>query len=224
MPREFLQDGSDYKPKTVKIRGCSLYAYIKGSLEYKHADHMVVEANGVGYRIQTSLSSIEACGPVGSEIKVYTHLYVREDNMSLFGFITQEELGMFELLITVSGVGPKAALSLISAVSPSRFGLTVISEDIKTLTKAQGIGNKMAQRIILELKDKIKKEQLAAASMDIFDGKVAGNETSRISEAINALMVLGYSSNEAGKAVAAVYSEDMELEAIIMKALKGLVR
>ncbi len=185
---------------------------------------MVVEANGVGYRILTSMSSLEAAGAVGSEVKVFTHLYVREDVMSLFGFITQEELGMFELLITVSGVGPKAALSLISAVSPSKFGLTVITDDVKTLTKAQGIGNKMAQRIILELKDKIKKEQLAAVTSDIGGLQAGGRENNRISEAINALMVLGYSSYEASKAVSTVYSEDMELETIIRNALKGLVR
>ena len=118
-----------------------MYAYIKGTLAYKHNDSIVVEANGVGYKINTSLSTIESAGPEGSEVKVFTHLYVREDILSLYGFVSQEELGMFELLITVSGVGPKAAVSMISAISPSKFGLAVITDDAKTLTRAQGIGS-----------------------------------------------------------------------------------
>ena len=202
-----------------------MYAYIKGRLEYRHNDYIVVEANGVGYKINTSLSTIESAGQVGTDIKVYTHLYVREDILSLYGFITQEELGMFELLISVSGVGPKAANSLLSAISPSRFGLAVITDDAKALTRAQGIGNKIAQRIILELKDKIKKEQLVA-----IPGMVKGQEAasirdnSRFSEAISALMVLGYAAQEASRAVSSVYSDDLDVESIIKNSLKNLVR
>jgi Holliday junction DNA helicase RuvA len=202
-----------------------MYAYIKGRLDYKHNDYLVVEAGGIGYRINTSLATIEAAGSVGSEVKLYTHLYVREDIMSLYGFISQEELGMFELLLTVSGVGPKAAISLASAVSPSKFGLAVITDDTKTLTKAQGIGSKMAQRIILELKDKIKKEQLAVPAGDTRQyAAAASSENTRVSEAISALMVLGYTAIEASRAVSAVYSEDMDLETIIKGSLKSLVR
>lgn len=201
-----------------------MFAYIKGKLAYKHNDSIVVEANGVGYKIFTALSTIEAVGAVGDEVRIYTHLYVREDMMNLYGFFTQEELGMFELLITVSGVGPKAAISLLSSVSPSKFGLAVITDDAKTLTKAQGIGSKMAQRIILELKDKMKKEQLVAVGGGKEEAKAVNRESSKVSEAISALMVLGYTALEASKAVSAVYSEDMDLEAIIKDSLKGLVR
>lgn len=202
-----------------------MYAYIKGRLDYKHNDYLVVEAGGIGYKISTSLGTIESAGPVGSDVKLYTHLYVREDIMSLYGFITQEELGMFELLLTVSGVGPKAAISLISFVSPSKFGLAVITDDAKTLTKAQGVGSKMAQRIILELKDKIKKEQLAAPGGDVRQYSVSASaENSRVSEAISALMVLGYTAIEASRAVSAVYSDEMDLESIIKGSLKSLVR
>lgn len=201
-----------------------MFAYIKGNLSYKHNEYVVVEANGVGYKIITALSTIETIGTVGSEVKVFTHLYVREDIMNLYGFITQEELGMFELLLTVSGIGPKAAISLISSVNPSKFGLAVITDDIKTLTKAQGVGNKVAQRIILELKDKIKKEQLASGSITKEDINVVNRDNSRASEAISALMVLGYTPLEASKAVSAVYSEDMDLESVIKSALRGLVR
>lgn len=201
-----------------------MYAYIKGKLDYKHNDYIVIEASGIGYKIYTALSTIESIGQPGTEVKVFTHLYVREDIMSLFGFVTQEELGMFELLISVSGVGPKAAVSLLSSISPSKFGLAVITDDVKTLTRAQGIGNKMAQRIILDLKDKIKKEQLSATESFKEDSAAVNNSNSRVSEAISALMVLGYTAIEASRAVSSVYSEDMDLESVIKGALKGLVR
>lgn len=201
-----------------------MFAYIKGRLDYKHNDYIVVEANGVGYKIHTALSTIEAIGNVDNEVKIYTYLHVREDIMSLYGFHSQEELGMFELLISVSGVGPKAAISLLSSISPSKFGLSVITDDVKALTKAQGIGNKVAQRIILELKDKIKKEQLSEAGSLKEDKYLLNKESSRASEAISALMVLGYTALEASRAVSAVYSDEMDLEAVIKGALKSMAR
>ena len=134
-----------------------MYAYIRGKLEYKSNDSVVIEASGVGYAITVPLSTIENIGSVGEEVKVYTSLHVREDVMALYGFGTREELNMFELLKTVSGIGPKVAISVLSSISPSKFALAVITDDIKTLTQVQGIGKKTAQRIILELKDKIKK-------------------------------------------------------------------
>ena len=201
-----------------------MFAYIKGTIEYKRGNYIVVETGGVGYKIFMPLSSIERVGQAGSETKVYTYLYIREDNMSLYGFLTHEELGMFELLITVSGVGPKAAISLVSAIPPSKFSLAVITDDVKTLTKAQGIGTKMAQRVILELKDKIKKEQLSVAGGGIGEAAAAGSDNSRVAEAISALMVLGYTALEASRAVSAVYSDEMDLESIIKSSLKGLAR
>ncbi len=201
-----------------------MYAYIKGRLEASGKDYIIIEAGGVGYKINTSLATLEVAGQAGNEFKAYTHMYVREDMMSLYGFATHEELNTFELLITVSGVGPKAALSLLSSVSPSKFGLAVITDDTKTLTRAPGIGPKIAQRIILELKDKIKKEQLALNVNAMNDIAQISNESSRLSEAVSALMVLGYSHIEASKAVASVFSDELELEAIVKNALKGLVR
>jgi Holliday junction DNA helicase RuvA len=201
-----------------------MYAYIKGRLEARGTDYIIVEAGGIGYKIFTSLATLEAAGQPGHEIKVFTYLYVREDVMSLFGFATQEELSTFELLLTVSGVGPKVALSLLSSVSPSKFGLAVITDDAKTLTRAPGVGAKMAQRIILELKDKIKKEQLALDTGTAVDMPAAAQQGSKLSEAVSALMVLGYSHIEASRAVASVYSDDLDLESIIKNALKGLVR
>lgn len=201
-----------------------MFAYIKGKLDYKHNEYIVVEANGIGYKINTALSTLEKVGSVGDEVKIYTHLHVREDMMCLYGFASQEELGMFELLISVSGVGPKVAVSVISSIPSSKFGLAVITDDVKTITKAQGVGNKMAQRIILELKDKIKKEQLLSPVGERDMRPEASGGGSRISEAVSALMVLGYTPLEASKAINAVYSEDMDLESIIKSALKGLVR
>ncbi|MGI6668785.1 MAG: Holliday junction branch migration protein RuvA [Acetivibrionales bacterium] len=201
-----------------------MYAYIKGKLEARGSDYIIIEAGGIGYRVNVPLSTLEAAGQPGSDFKIFTHLYVREDIMSLYGFATQEELNMFEMLLTVSGVGPKAALSLISAVAPSRFGLAVITDDAKTLTRAQGIGKKLAQRIILELKDKIKKEQLATAVKDGFEKADVQPGSSRISEAVSALIVLGYTRAEASRAVASVYSEDSDTETVVKNALKSLIR
>lgn len=201
-----------------------MYAYIKGKLEARGGDYLIIEAGGIGYKVFTSLTTLEVAGQQGHEFKAFTHLYVREDIMSLYGFATQEELGMFELLLTVSGVGPKAALALLSAVSPSKFGLAVITDDAKTLTRAQGIGSKMAQRIILELKDKIKKQQLALNTDSGFDNTAVSGGGSRLSEAVSALMVLGYTPAEASRAVASVYSDELDLETIIKNSLKGLIR
>ncbi len=199
-----------------------MYAYIKGTLEAKSNDSIIVEAGGVGYRIFTALSTINSVGQLSSPVKIYTHYYVREDIAALYGFHTMEELGMFDMLISVSGVGPKAAISMISTLSPSRFALAVVSQDTKSLSKAPGIGSKMAQRIILELKDKISKEQLTAGSLSESTQVVESGNQSSVSEAVSALMVLGYSSFEASSAVSKAYQEGMGVEEIIMKALKSL--
>lgn len=199
-----------------------MFAYIKGTLEAKSNDSIIVEAGGIGYRIFTALSTINNAGQLSSPVKIYTHYYVREDIAALYGFITMEELGMFDMLITVSGVGPKAAISMISTLSPSRFALAVVSQDTKSLSKAPGIGPKMAQRIILELKDKISKEQLTAAGSSDVGPVIESGNMSSVSEAVSALMVLGYSSYEASGAVSKAYQEGMGVEEIIMKALKSL--
>lgn len=199
-----------------------MFAYIKGTIEAKNNDSIVVETSGIGYRIYTALSTINSIGQVGTQVKIHTHYYVREDIVALYGFGTMEELGMFEMLLTVSGVGPKAAISMISALSPSRFALAVVSQDAKSLTKAQGIGFKMAQRIILELKDKISKEQLTDSKLGASAAAFEAGDESALSEAVSALMVLGYSSYEASSSVSKVYSEGMSVEETIMKALKVL--
>jgi len=198
-----------------------MFAYIKGILAYKGNEFIVVETGGIGYRVMVPVSALETL-KAGSEIKVYTYLHIREDAWLLFGFLTEEELKMFEQLLKVSGVGPKAAMSLVSHIPPSRFGLAVLTDDADAFTKAPGIGKKTALRIILELKDKLKKEQgeelKTLASGTDWGEKTAG----KIQEAVSALMMLGYSSQEANRAVSSVYHEDKSLEDIIRDALKGL--
>ncbi len=201
-----------------------MFAYIKGTLEAKSNDSIIVEAGGIGYRIFTALSTINGVGQLSSQVKIYTHYYVREDIAALYGFHTMEELGLFDMLISVSGVGPKAAISMISTLSPSKFALAVVSQDTKTLSKAQGIGPKTAQRIILELKDKISKEQLTAGSLAENLPALENGGPTAVSEAVSALMVLGYSSFEASAAVSKAYQEGMGVEELIMKALKSLSR
>ncbi|ACL75701.1 Holliday junction branch migration protein RuvA [Ruminiclostridium cellulolyticum] len=199
-----------------------MFAYIKGTVEEKNNDSIIVEAGGIGYRIFTALSTINNMGQNGTTVKIYTHYYVREDIAVLYGFGTVEELTMFEMLLTVSGVGPKAAISMISTLSPSRFYLAVVSQDTKSLTKAPGIGMKMAQRIILDLKDKISKEQLTSSipMTSPENNEVTGDSV--LSEAVSALMVLGYGSAEASSTISGIYEKGISVEELVKKALKSL--
>lgn len=195
-----------------------MYYYIKGTLVQKSDNYIVVDANGVGYMIYTSLNSMQNTGEIGKKITIYTYLHVREDVMDLFGFTTIEEKNMFMQLISVSGVGPKAALSILSVTTPAKFAVAVITNDVKTITKASGVGPKMAQRVILELKDKMKTDELEIDLEDESDDILSDNR----SEAISALVVLGYSSNDAQKAVKGI-DETLSVEEIIKKALAGLL-
>ena len=195
-----------------------MYYYIKGTLVQKSDNYIVVDANGVGYMIYTSLNSMQNTGEIGKKITIYTYLHVREDVMDLFGFTSIEEKNMFMHLISVSGVGPKAALSILSVTTPAKFALAVITNDVKTITKASGVGPKMAQRVILELKDKMKTDELEIDLEDESDDILSDNR----SEAISALVVLGYSSNDAQKAVKGI-DGTLSVEEIIKKALAGLL-
>lgn len=195
-----------------------MYYYIKGTLVQKNDNYIVVDANGVGYMIYTSLTSLQNAGEVGREITIYTYLHVREDVMDLFGFTTIEEKNMFMHLISVSGVGPKAALSILSVTTPAKFAVAVITNDVKTITKASGVGPKMAQRVILELKDKMKTDELEIDLEEEREDILSDNR----SEAVSALVVLGYSSADAQKAVKGI-DGTLGVEEIIKKALAGLL-
>ncbi len=201
-----------------------MFAYLKGILERKTADSIILDVHGVGYKVFTTTTALCSCQALGSEIKVHTHFYVREDIQALYGFLSEEELKMFEQLLSVSGVGPKAALSLVSNIAPSQFGLAVLTDDADKFTKAPGIGKKTAQRIILELKDKLKKEQVNSPELRCDMPDQSSFKDNRIAEAISALVMLGYSSQEASRAVSCSFAEEKSVEQIIKDALKQMFR
>ena len=194
-----------------------MFAYIKGSLEMKSSGYIVIDINGLGYKIFMSQNNIDSIGELHNIIKVFTYVKVREDDISIFGFKTQEELKMFELLISVSGVGAKSALGMLSCIEPSDFAIAVISNDVKVLTKVPGIGNKSAQRIILELKDKLKEEQLEEKLKD--SSKKLKDNSENINEAISGLMVLGYSKKDIEKAFEHLDIDNLSIEDLIKKGL-----
>ncbi len=194
-----------------------MFAYIKGSLEMKSSGYIVIDINGLGYKVFMSQNNIDTIGELHDIIKVFTYVKVREDDISIFGFKTQEELKMFELLISVSGVGAKSALVMLSCIEPSDFAIAVISNDVKVLTKVPGIGNKSAQRIILELKDKLKEEQLEEKLKD--SSKRLKDNSENINEAISGLMVLGYSKKDIEKAFEHLDIDNLSIEDLIKKGL-----
>lgn len=195
-----------------------MLAYIKGTLEMKMTGYIVIDVGGLGYKIYMSDSAIEKLGNTGEIVKVHTYYKVREDDISIFGFNTLEELRMFELLISVSGVGAKTALAMLAVCEPTEFALAIISEDIKTLTQIPGIGAKSAQRIILELKDKMKKENSVTQTKNT-KVKEAVVDSNKVEEAISALQVLGYNKKDIEKAFMKLDKKDLSTEDLIRKGL-----
>ena len=204
-----------------------MLAYVKGELVQKQIGYVVIDAQGLGYKIFMSEPSIEEIGNIGDEVKVHTYYRVSEDDISLFGFNTQEELRMFELLISVSGIGAKTAIAMLACIEPSQFAIAVISDDIDTLKKIPGVGPKSAQRIVLELKDKMKKEQqiaeLTNASLEQKSKvKKIIVADSKVQEATDALQVLGYTKKDIEKALEQIDTADLSVEEIIKRALREL--
>lgn len=193
-----------------------MYLYIKGSLEVKTKGYIVVECNGIGYKIFMSDKSLNEVGNIGDKVKVYTHYHVREDEISLYGFKTDEELRMFELLLSVSGIGARSAITMLSNIEPSEFAFAVISDDVDRMTKIPGIGKKTAQRIILELKDKLKSEEIERNKEEI---EKEIKEVEGLNEAISALQVLGYSRREIDSAFEKADLSGLSTEDIIKKGL-----
>ena len=197
-----------------------MFAYIKGKLEIKANDYIVIDVMGIGYKIYMSPSAIDTLGETGQTIKVHTHYHVREDNISLYGFKTLEELRMFELLISTSGIGAKSAITILSNITPSSFALAIISNDTSKLVKIPGIGAKTAARIVLELKDKLKQtEQIEGEAIDI---KNTIEDNSKVEEAKSALQVLGYTSKEIIKVIEKIDISGLSVEEIIKNSLKLL--
>ncbi|MCM1524618.1 MAG: Holliday junction branch migration protein RuvA [Ruminococcus sp.] len=197
---------------------------VRGSLIHKEAGLAVVECGGVGYGCRTTYNTLSYLGSIGEEVTLFTYLHVREDGIELFGFRDRQELGCFKMLLSVSGVGPKAALSILSDIDPNNFALAVATGDYKQLTKSKGVGPKMAQRIVLELKDKISKEHMNFAGAPVpapaGAGFVSGGAAA---EAADALMVLGYSRGEAEEAVS-VLDPALGAEELIRQSLKSLAK
>ena len=204
-----------------------MLAYVKGELVQKQIGYVVIDVGGLGYKVFMSEPSIEEIGNIGDEVKVHTYYRVSEDDISLFGFNTQEELRMFELLISVSGIGAKTAIAMLACIEPSQFAIAVISNDIDTLKKIPGVGPKSAQRIVLELKDKMKKEQqiseLTNATLEQKSKiKKAIVVDSKVQEAIDALQVLGYTKKDVEKALEQIDTTELKVEDIIKQALREL--
>ena len=197
-----------------------MLAYIKGILAEKNKNYVVIDVGGLGYKIFMAETAIEKIGEIDNNVKVFTHYHVREDDISIYGFLSNEELRMFELLISVSGVGAKSAISMLSNIEPSSFAIAVISNDTTEIVKIPGIGAKTAARIILELKDKLKKEEgFTEAKISV---KEKNQNIETISEAISALQVLGYQKKDIEKAFEKIDKEGSSVEDLIKKGLNQL--
>lgn len=201
-----------------------MFYYVNGTVTELEAGLAVIDCGGVGYACATTNYTLSQLKK-GERAKLYTYLNVREDAMELFGFVSQSELRSFKLLIGVSGVGPKAALSILSATTPQQLAMAVVMGDEKALTAAQGVGKKIAQRIILELKDKLAKEQ---SSFTVQGGGSGATPMplggSKSGEATAALAVLGYGSQEISTALKGIDMDALPLEEIIRQALKKMVK
>lgn len=202
-----------------------MLAYIKGEIADKQIGYIVVDVNGLGYKIFMSEIGIENVGKIGETVKVHTYYKVSEDDISIFGFLTHEELRMFELLISVSGIGAKTAVAMLGCIEPSQFAIAVISNDINTLKQIPGIGPKSAQRIVLELKDKLKKEQqITELNYATAEQKTKVKQViitdNKLEEAISALQVLGYQRKDIDKVIEKIDVNKLSLEEIIKQSLK----
>lgn len=205
-----------------------MFSYIKGELAEITEDSIVVEAGGIGYGIAVPGALLDSLPPVGTQVKVYTHLYVKDDLVALYGFFTKEDLRIFRLLLGVSGIGPKGALGILSAIPPDELRFAVLSGDVKSISRAPGIGTKTAQRLIIELKDRLDIQeafeiQAAHEAAGAVSGRKGSDEDQR-SEAVQALAALGYSLSDATRAVRKVENaKELSAEEIIKEALKNLL-
>lgn len=196
-----------------------MFYYIKGTVALNDGVNLVIDCNGVGYMMMTSALSAQKFGGVGSEATAYTYMSVRQDAVELYGFYDTQELETFKTLISVSGVGCKVAATILSALTPEQFALAVISGDTKTITKAQGVGPKLAQRIALELKDKMAKVDVSGYEAV----PVVTKKSSSLDEAVSALIVLGYRKQDAMAAVEKC-PPDLGVEDTVRAALRLLMK
>lgn len=201
-----------------------MYSYIKGLLTDVEENLVVIEAGGIGYNIYTTGQTLDYLPSIGEELKLYTYLNVREDAMLLYGFLTKDDLRVFKLLLGVSGIGPKGALAILSVMSTDDLRFAILADDAKAIAKAPGIGAKTAQRLILELKDKLSLEDAFEQKFANESAKKTPNQLTGVkNDAVQALVALGYSSSDALKAVNAVeITEDTDVEDVLKAALKNM--
>jgi Holliday junction DNA helicase RuvA len=199
-----------------------MIAFVKGELDSIDENRIVVENGGVGFEIMIPLSAAEKLPSIGSSVKIYTYTYVREDILQLYGFLTRDELAMFKMVITVNGIGPKGALSIFSVLDADSLRFAILSDDAKSIAKAQGIGIKIASKLILELKDKCSLEDVLSMQTDNRPIS-ADSGNGMTADAIQALVALGYTSGEAVSAIKSVeITPDMSVEDILKAGLKAL--
>ena len=203
-----------------------MIAYLKGEVVEIEEDKLILECGTIGYNISMPASALDGTLRPGQEVKIHTHLHVREDAMQLYGFLTRDDLKMFRMLLGVSGIGPKAALGILSGLSADELRFAVLSDDVKTISRAPGVGKKTAQKMILELRDKLDlQEAFDIKTMHVQDASQAetGDLADARKEAVQALTALGYSGSEALRAVKQVdMSPDMNVEEILKQALKKM--
>ncbi len=196
-----------------------MIGFVEGIIEYIDVDKVVVNNNGVGYNVFMPASQIDTLN-VDETVRVFTYLNVREDAMQLFGFLTRDDLEVFKLLITVNGIGPKGGLAVSSTITTDDLRVAVISEDAKAISKAPGIGAKTAQKVIIELKDKLNLEDVLEPKLD---ANFQVNDNNSMSEAVMALVALGYSQADAYRAVKSIDNiEELDVENVIKMALKKI--
>lgn len=206
-----------------------IYSYIRGTVIDKGEDTVVIENNGIGYEVICPYSISSELPLPGEEAKIWIYQSVREDDITLYGFVTPQMKEMFLSLLEVSGIGPKVAHNICAQVEPDRFAIAVIGGDVKFLTSVKGLGKKGAERIVLELKDKLKKSGAGSASSSAVRSVKTVSDTSSegtgiISDAIEALVVLGYKDQTASEAVSSSYEDGIDLQTLIRNALKSLAR
>ena len=199
-----------------------MFYSVRGKLIHTTTTCAVVECGGVGYNCQTTMNTLKQI-KLGSEVMLYTYLNVREDAMELFGFATKTELETFKTLISVSGVGPKAGLSILSELSPEQVAMAIATDDIKTITRAQGVGKKLAQRVILELKDKLAKSLGTADGIPVASAAAAATVSGNVPKAIEALGVLGYTPANVSPVLAA-FDSSLPVEQLIAMTLRQMGR
>ena len=201
-----------------------MYAYFIGRITYMTADSVVLEVNNIGYNIKVSAQTIQNLGHLSGEVKLYTYTYVKEDALGLFGFLTREELELFKMMLTVNGIGPKGALSILSTLSVDTLRFAILSGDAKSIAKAPGVGAKSAERLIIDLKDKINAEDVFTLNSSESNAVIVTQELTAKKEAIEALTALGYSATDALKAVNQITcTEDTTVEEILKQALKVIM-